>query len=182
LETLIPPNTLIDIPYEFYRSWIYSVILTQKMTWARSITLGRERLLTQLSRDEQQCFRSALLTGAPPPDDVVEWWDALSARMRQETDKKKMDRARDAERLTLRYERERLTKLGIMSQPRWVAIENNTAGHDILSYDHGEFGPINRLIEVKSTIASPLRFYVTRNEWEQAVKFAASYHFHIWDQ
>jgi hypothetical protein len=41
--------------------------------------------------------------------------------------------------------------------------------------------PTNRLIEVKSTIASPIRFYLTRNEWEKALNFGDAYHFHIWD-
>lgn len=37
------------------------------------------------------------------------------------------------------------------------------------------------MIEVKSTIASPLRFIVSRNEWEQADKFGPAYLFHVWD-
>ena len=51
----------------------------------------------------------------------------------------------------------------------------------MLSYDLGEAGPIGRMIEVKSTTASPLRFIVTRNEWEQALKIGAAYIFHVWD-
>lgn len=39
----------------------------------------------------------------------------------------------------------------------------------------------NKLIEVKSTISSPLRFFVTRNEWKQAEKVGSAYLFHIWD-
>jgi hypothetical protein len=54
-------------------------------------------------------------------------------------------------------------------------------GYDILSYDPGLPNPISRLIEVKSTIYSPLRFFITRNEWETAVKFGDRYFFHIWD-
>lgn len=37
------------------------------------------------------------------------------------------------------------------------------------------------MIEVKSTVISPLRFIVTRNEWEQAEKFGPAYVFHVWD-
>jgi hypothetical protein len=51
----------------------------------------------------------------------------------------------------------------------------------VLSYDIGEFGLINRMIEVKSTVSSPMRFYLTRHEWEQAFKSGPAYIFHIWD-
>jgi len=37
------------------------------------------------------------------------------------------------------------------------------------------------MIEVKSSVASPLRFIVTRNEWDQAAKFGPAYLFHVWD-
>lgn len=180
LHDIVKLDASIDVPHHFYRCCISDVILSQKMTWARSITLGRDKLLRQLSRDEHQCFRSARLLELPPSDDVVEWWDSLSAQMRLYNDQNKLERARKAEKLSLEHETARIKQLGITSLPRWIAIDDNTVGYDILSYDPGEFGPVNRLIEVKSTIASPLRFYVTRNEWEQALKFGPAYHFHIW--
>ena len=37
------------------------------------------------------------------------------------------------------------------------------------------------MIEVKSTTASPLRFYLTRNEWTKCVAIGEAYQFHIWD-
>jgi hypothetical protein len=37
------------------------------------------------------------------------------------------------------------------------------------------------MIEVKSTTASPLRFVLTRPEWEQAKKSGPAYIFHVWD-
>lgn len=180
LEECVDSTAPIDVPHEFYRCCIAKVILSQKMSWARSITLGRDKLLKQLSRDEHQCFRSARLLELPPSDDVVAWWDELSSQMRLINDQNKLERARKAEKLSLEYELARLQKLGIANLPRWISIDDNTVGYDILSYDPGEFGPVNRLIEVKSTIASPLRFFITRNEWEQALKFGGAYHFHIW--
>ena len=92
-----------------------------------------------------------------------------------------MIRAREAEQLTLKHEAERLARLGIRIPPVWMAIEDNTAGYDIQSFDLGAEGPVARLIEVKSTIASPLRFFLSRNEWETAKKYGGTYHFHIWD-
>jgi hypothetical protein len=42
-------------------------------------------------------------------------------------------------------------------------------------------GKARWLIEVKSTISSPLRFILTRGEWERAKDGGPAYHFHIWD-
>jgi hypothetical protein len=62
-----------------------------------------------------------------------------------------------------------------------MAIEDNTVGYDVLSYELSQYGLNNVLIEVKSTVASPLRFIVTRNEWDEAQKFGDAYVFHVWD-
>jgi hypothetical protein len=92
-----------------------------------------------------------------------------------------VERARQAEALTLSHEKERLRTLGISEDPKWVGLDDNTAGYDVLSYDKGAVGRINRLIEVKSTVVSPLRFELTRNEWDQAARFGQQFHFHIWN-
>ncbi len=182
LDGVVSPQAVLEFPHQFYRCCLNDLIISQRLGWARIITLGRGKFLRQLERDEQQCFRAAQLTDDPPTPDVVQWWDALSGSMRREYDRGRMERAREAEWLTLQYEVRRLGALGITQQPRWVAIDDNTAGYDVLSYDLAAgASPRNRLIEVKSTIASPLRFFVTRNEWEQALKFGDAYHFHIWD-
>lgn len=181
LDSLIKPEAPIDIPHEFYRICIMTVILTFNMPWSRTITLGRDKLLKQLNRDENQCFRSACLLESLPENDVVLWWDTLSSKIRFNYDQGKLERGRVAEKLSLDFETVRLTKLGIDKAPRWIAIDDNTVGYDILSYDNGNFGPVNRLIEVKSSIASPLRFFITRNEWESALKYGQSYYFHIWN-
>lgn len=181
LEKMVAPDASWDIAHEFYRNCIFTVILTQKMSWAKSITLGRDIFLKQLSRDEHQCFRSAKLLDDPPSDDIVTWWDTLSGHMRQEQNRTKLDQARKAEKLSLSYEFDRLKHLGIDLSPEWTAVNDNRVGYDIKSYDVGQGGPINRLIEVKSTIASPLRFFLSRNEWNQAVIFGTAYYFHIWN-
>ncbi len=76
-------------------------------------------------------------------------------------DIKKMSQTREAEVLTLAHERKRLNELGIDKELRWVGLDDCFAGYDVLSYDPGEFAPTNRMIEVKSTTTSPLRFVVT---------------------
>ena len=180
LHELVPVEAEIAVPHIFYRSCIRAVILDHSI-WSKSITLGRSRFFGQLSRDELLCFRAASLADDPPDGDVVAWWDEMAAASRQDLSAKALARARQAEELTLKRELLRLAALGIQRQPKWIAIEDNTAGYDVLSFDPGEYEPKNRLIEVKSTVASPLRFFLTRNEWEKALKYGDSYHFHVWD-
>src|SRR5690606_36504019 len=86
-----------------------------------------------------------------------------------------------AEELSLEHERKRLRTNGIDREPKWMAIEDNTVGYDILSYELGPVALKNKLIEVKSTIASPLRFYITRNEWQHDQEVGDAYCFHIWN-
>lgn len=173
-----------DIEYEgliFYQTCIYNILLKHEHTWAKMIMLGRTKFIKKIERDYQSIFREAGLLIDPPTDPIILWWDRVKGHIRLENDQTKLERAREAEKLTLEFEKNELQKLGISQSPKWIAIEDDTAGYDILSYVTGEFGLINKLIEVKSTIASPLRFYLTRNEWEQAQIFGEAYLFHIWD-
>ena len=181
LDAVVRSTAILTVSHSFYRYCIFDIINAVDVPWARTIKLGRARLLTLLSRDEHQCFREARLLDDPPDDDLVGWWDELSCAVRAVANSDAMERARRAERLSIDLERRRLANLGIPLEPRWVAVEDNTAGYDILSYDAGTHGPLNRLVEVKSTIASPLRFYVTRNEWNHAVDAQSQYYFHVWD-
>ncbi|XUM24499.1 DUF3883 domain-containing protein [Bradyrhizobium oligotrophicum S58] len=176
-------------PYEgvdFYRECLSSALLLELPEWAKLVTLGRGRFIKRLKapefRDVRSLFRQARLLDEPPEMADIEWWDRLQASVRSDQDAEKMRRARQAEQLSLKYEVQFLEKAGITKRPIWMSIEDNTAGYDVLSYRAGgELGLLNRLIEVKSTIASPLRFFLTRNEWEQADQFADAFVFHIWN-
>lgn len=177
-----------DAPHQgvgFYRRCLGSVLLVELPEWAKLVTLGRGRFIKRLKatefRDIRSLFRQAQLLDEPPKDDDIAWWDELQSHVRSQQSIATMKRARFAEQLTLSRERERLLKAGISKAPRWMAIEDNTVGYDVLSYTLGEYGLLNKLIEVKSTIASPLRFYVSRNEWEQAQEFGEAFVFHVWD-
>jgi hypothetical protein len=181
LNEVVDSQVSVDRPPEFYRGCIEKVIVAYRMSWARVVTRGRSILIAQLTRDERQCFRSAQLLDDPPSDEVVIWWDRISGHMRFSIEQGMRAIARKAERLTIDHEVFRLKNLGIGISPKWVAIDDNGAGYDVLSYDAGQLGPVNRLIEVKSTVASPLRFFVSRNEWETALKLGSAYHFHVWD-
>lgn len=169
----------------FYRECISAIIIESFPTWAKLITLGRKRFIQKLGDDEfrdiRSLFRQAQLLEDPPTKLDIIWWDHVSGRVRLEGDRIKLERARIAEELTLNYERARLLREKIEVEPKWIAIEDNTAGYDVLSYLKGEFGLINNLIEVKSTVASPLRFYISRNEWEHALEVGDAYIFHVWN-
>lgn len=184
LHELVPR----DAPHTgvmFYRSCLAATLLIELPEWAKLMTLGRGRFIKRLKseeyRDVRSLFRQARLLDEPPLAGDVEWWDQVQAHVRQHHDADKMRQARAAEQLSIDYERGRLARMGISLEPRWMAIEDNTAGYDVLSYSPGQFGPLNKLIEVKSTIASPLRFHLTRNEWEQANRYGKAYVFHVWD-
>ena len=164
----------------FYQRCVEQVILNGRPAWTKMITLGRERFLEQLTRDEIQCFRLAGLLDIPASKDTIDWWDRFSALVRAESDDNRTKQGRGAELLTLKVEKHRLERLSIQRTPELVSFEDNTAGYDVLSFDAGEVQPISRLIEVKSTTRLPLRFFLPRNEWEQAKRFMGSYYFYIW--
>lgn len=166
---------------DFYRSCIRAVILSRFPIWVKTIKFGRLVFAGKLEEDDFTIFENAGLLESPPGLDVVEWWDNIGHNVKLETDLEKMAQARVAEKLSWDFEKQRLSDLGIEQDPVWVGLDDNTAGFDILSYEPGEPEITNKLIEVKSTVASPLRFYVTRNEWSKAVKSKDHYFFHIWD-
>ena len=167
--------------HEFYRQCIRGVVLARFPVWVKTIRLGRQVFAAKLEADDYSIFESAGLLINPPPTDVVEWWDTIGHEVKLEADLTKMAQARAAEKLSWEAEKARLLSLGITTDPEWVGLDDNTAGYDILSYEPGTPENTNKLIEVKSTTASPLRFYVTRNEWNQALKSRKAYFFHVWD-
>jgi hypothetical protein len=190
IEAAFYLHSIVDVnsPFqgiEFYRNCISAVIVITLPAWAKLITLGRTRFIQKLYGDEyrdvKSLFRQAGLLHSPPTIEDISWWDHVSGRVRLEGDRLKLERARVAEHLSLELERKKMLAQGIEVEPKWVAIEDNTAGYDVLSYNKTDYGIANKLIEVKSTIASPLRFYITRNEWEHALEVGSAYWFHIWN-
>jgi len=177
---VLPAAAAHEVP-GFYQHCIEAAIPAFRPLWGRIITLGRSVFVQKLTRDEVQCFRAAGLLEDPPTRPTISWWDRVAAVARLRSDQEKMERARLAEEMSLDYEARRMRSLGLDQAPVWMSIEDNTAGYDIRSFDAGSEGPVARLIEVKSTIASPLRFFLSRNEWETAKKFGAAYRFHVWD-
>lgn len=180
LSTLVEMDCPLD-GHAFYQCCIKAVLLKHQPIWAKAMRSGRRRFVQTLDRNDQDVFAAAGLMEAPTPHHVVRWWDAVSGYARLMADQEKMEQGRFAEILTLGHERARLATIGIEKEPEWPGFDDNYAGYDVLSYDHGETGITNRLIEVKSTTVSPIRFILTRNEWEKAQKTGEAYIFHVWD-
>ncbi len=177
-----------DAPHEnvlFYRECILAVLLLKMPAFAKLMTLGRGRFIKRIKgddyRDIRSVFREAKLLEDPPSGADISWWDMIQGRVRLNFDQERLVRARYAESLTIDYEQNELAKLGIDRAPVWMAIDDNTVGYDVLSYRPTPTGETNLLIEVKSTVASPLRFIVTRNEWDNADQVGEAYLFHVWD-
>lgn len=165
----------------FYQTCIKGVLIKHQPIWAKLMRQGRKRFVKRLDRNDQDVFAAAGLMESPTPLHVVTWWDSVSGYARLLTDHEKMEQGRAAEILSLEHERKRLKDIGINREPEWPGFDDNFAGYDVLSYDNSKGGIANRLIEVKSTTISPMRFIVTRNEWNKAVQAADAYIFHIWD-
>ena len=165
----------------FYQSCIKGVLLKHQPIWAKLMRQGCARFLRELEQEDQDVFAAAGLTAKPTPIEVVMWWDSISGYARLLADQEKIMQSRAAEIHTLEYERDRLDKLGIDLEPEWPGFDDNFAGYDVLSYDQVMTGITNLLIEVKSTTLSPMRFVLTRHEWNKAVQAAEAYVFHVWD-
>lgn len=180
LSELVESDCLLD-GHVFYQTCIRGVLLNHQPIWAKMMRQGRQRFVKKLDPNDQDVFAAAGLMENPTPLHVVTWWDSISGYARLLTDQQKMEQGRAAEVLTLEHERKRLKALGIDLEPKWPGFDDNFAGYDVLSYEHGPYGIQNKLIEVKSTTASPLRFILTRNEWDKAEQAGDSYRFHVWD-
>ena len=106
---------------------------------------------------------------------MVEFWDALAARARGQTDDRLLAIGREGERLTINHEKQRTG-----SEPKWISIENNQDGYDVLSIvDTKDRRQLS--IEVKaSKLGRAGIIHITRNEWQRALD-SQSHVFHIWD-
>ena len=158
--------------------FVSQYIVDAEPWWLRHVPYGREKVKSMLGGDQLQCFREAGLFDETPDSTVIEWWDELAAQVRSGQEADRVTRSRLAERMSLEYEAARLQKLGVRRTPKWVALEDNTLGYDILSYDRVESGLQNRLIEVKSTVSDIV--IMTRGEWNNAVTSPDRTVFHVW--
>lgn len=142
--------------------------------WLQNAAYGRSRVLNFAPRNVLQVMVEAEVTEGVA-DEVVAFWDKLAALARGRRDSWLTDIGRRGERLTINYEEARTGR-----RPRWVAIDSNEDGYDVLSVcTDVDLSPLG--IEVKtSTRGLDGSFFVTRGEWEVAIGMEAHL-FHCWD-
>jgi hypothetical protein len=146
---------------------------TFKPYWLKYSLYGREKVLRFCSNEIRQIINEAKLDIGESAETVL-FWDKLAEIAR---DIKKGDNlyiGRLGERISLKYEKER-----VKAEPTWMAIEDNSAGYDILSikdvYDEAKVK-----IEVKTTMLKNGKFFLTKNEWEEA-NLSKNYLFYLWN-
>lgn len=172
----------IDIPEKDRRAALRLVVCelvkATQPWWLRLVPYGRDKVRSALHPDQLQCLREAGLFDPVPDANAIAWWDEIGTAIRGTVDAERMARAREAERLSLQHERDRLKALGIGLEPEWVSLEDNTLGYDIRSYDLSGEQIVSRLIEVKSTTSDGI--FITKNEWRNAASAEPHYCFHVW--
>jgi hypothetical protein len=167
---------------EQLRETLMKMIMELEPFWAKISYLGREKVKQFLTPDQVQCLEYANLLGHDPSDEIISWWEKIGLYFRHLDEENKLKIGREGEKKSLELEKKRLKSLGISKEPVWIAIEDNTAGFDILSYRENAENNIEEIrIEVKSCTYNPTHFILTKNEWETALQYQRSYIFHIWN-
>ncbi len=142
--------------------------------WVQCAAYGRSRVMAFAGNGVAQVFVEAGLANAFD-DDVVAFWDELAARARGLRDARISELGREGERLTIKHEEARTG-----CKPKWVAVNNNADGYDVLSVV-GEEDARALSIEVKtSSMGMSGWLHLTRNEWEMAQE-RERHLFHLWD-
>ncbi len=155
------------------RQALLDYIDTQRPPWIQNATYGRMRVIRFVGSELAQVFVEAGLAHGIE-DEVVAFWDAVAALARGQRSSRLLDIGRQGERLSIAYE---LARTG--SKPKWIAIDNNEDGYDLLSIvEQGDIRPLS--IEVKtSTMGISGSLHLTRNEWERSQQLK-NHVFHLW--
>lgn len=164
-----------------FREAIDRVARAERPSWVDYAPLGRRKVLDVLDEDARQCFGIAgLLDGSP---ETIAWWDRLAAWSRATLSDKLLEIGRDGEERTLAWEYAHLADTDL--EPRYVAIEDNTAGYDVFSWRKGVGGMDTKAgwsphyIEAKRSLGGEA-VHMSGNEWRFALDHGASWETQIW--
>lgn len=156
------------------RKALLDFVENEKPAWLQNAIYGRDRVLSFVSLDVGQVFVEAGLSNSTERE-VVEFWDDLGARARGLRNEALTSLGRQGERLSLNYEKLRTGRL-----PKWISIEDNADGYDILSIVSSTDSRLLP-IEVKtSSQGLDGYFYLSRNEWDRSLE-SDVHTFHLWD-
>jgi Domain of unknown function (DUF3883) len=155
------------------RQALLDYIEVDRPPWVQNATYGRSRVIRFAGTELAQVFIEAGLAHGIE-DDVVAFWDVIAALARGQKDGLLSEIGRQGERLSIAHEQARTGR-----KPKWVAIDNNEDGYDVLSIvEPGDARPLS--IEVKaSTMGLSGSLHLTRNEWERSQE-VENHTFHLW--
>lgn len=178
LHELLAPE-IID-RQALYRHVIRLVAIQASPPWCALLRSGRDAL-SAADPDVFVCFQRTGVFDPHPAPLIVEWWDELASLAYTDLDIGRVARGRQAERLSLEYERRRLALHPGAPEVTWKSLDSNAAGYDIQSWDRLEQRWVPKYIEVKGSEWDPLRLHLTRHEWNTAARHGAMYTFQVWD-
>lgn len=153
----------------------------RRPAWLAALSRGRRALRDALTADAGECFRRAGAFDEQPTVEVVGFLDRLANLARAQANLPLVESGRYAERLSFEHELARCVHIPGAPVVEWVALDDNSAGYDILSSRQVDGDPTPRLVEVKSCRGWPLRLIITRNEWNTACRHPEAYVVHFWD-
>lgn len=164
---------------DIFQATIKFIVGRASPPWTALLRRGRDALKS-LDPDIVACFDRAGAFVQIPETDVLLWWDELATQAYADRDLDICALGREAERRSLNYERQRIQEFPGAPAPVWKALDNNLVGYDIQSSMYAAEALVPKLIEVKGSTRMPMTFYVTRNEWETAVRNPQTYFFQVW--
>lgn len=161
-------------PIKVFREQLKDYIQETKPQWHGLIKGGRNRIKIFLDGDTRQCFEEAKLFDSTDKE-TIDWWDELSSQEYDEDNRRNLLTGRIGEALSIEYEKQR-----IGFEPKWISLEDNSAGYDLLSSRSADDKQILN-IETKTSkqIIGNAWAFISRNEWDVAVS-ASEYVFHFW--
>ncbi|HTU34515.1 MAG TPA: DUF3883 domain-containing protein [Candidatus Acidoferrum sp.] len=156
------------------RQALIDYIEVERPAWVQNAVFGRKKVIAFAGSQIGQVFVEAGLAEGTD-EAVIMFWDIMAAAARGQRNHRLTEIGRQGERLTIAHETKRTGR-----KPKWVAIDNNEDGYDVLSIvDPADVRPLS--IEVKaSTMGAAGAFHLSRNEWERAQE-TENHAFHLWD-
>ena len=153
--------------------------------WISVVKHGRSSLMEILREDPSnidtvQIFDELDLLNSDN-DQSSKWWTYLEFHFRREDSVNKRELGLAGEILSRRFEKKYLYENDIDKEVQNLAIENPSAGFDIISYRldaNNELG--NVYIESKLNSQSKRSFYLSRNEYNKCIDFGESYFVYLW--